>query len=377
MKKETFMAVQLLAYPQAIPPRYEAEDRTLDDSNHNDQLSVVQKIEQEMQQELAELETEFQRRKASIENKGRLRVARINLLYENAILVENNSHKNRYLAPKDFIALIEGQVGIINFIKDPEISGPVAKTAFTVITVASYIYVFPLLKQKGIRLIKSYLCQVPVVGPVLSAPLNMGLSIINLPNAFIKWAWDPRKYWVQFREVAHDGSLGDYIFNEDGTPKVYKTSNREETKFLGKFFGIVISVATTPLILQGVIDRINELRSSHLANQDWARTFFSSYFTWKVRKLKEIEAQYNIPDVFQSDPVLNQSKYRCAKSNQFLIIPFKTPSNKVFQYSVIEDWLLSHHTCPVTEEDLKANQLSFDAKTYDEIRYRLQTISGL
>lgn len=113
----------------------------------------------------------------------------------------------------------------------------------------------------------------------------------------------------------------------------------------------------------------------HLSNQDWARTFFSSYFAWRVKKLRDIETQYSIPDAFQDDLVLSQSKYRCAKSNQFLIIPFKTPSNRVFQYSVIEDWLLSHHTCPVTEENLQANQLSFDATTYDEIRYRLQSIT--
>ena len=119
------------------------------------------------------------------------------------------------------------------------------------------------------------------------------------------------------------------------------------------------------------------LRATHLLNQDWARTFFSSYFEWKIRRLRDIEAQYNIPDIFQNDPILNQAKYKCAKSDQFLIIPFKTPSNKIFQYSVIENWLLSHNTCPVTEENLQANQLSFDAKTYDEMRYRLQAISGL
>ncbi len=126
---------------------------------------------------------------------------------------------------------------------------------------------------------------------------------------------------------------------------------------------------------RGIISKINELRTTHLLNQDWARTFFSSYFEWKVRKLRDIEARYSIPDVFQNDPILNQPKYRCAESGQFLIIPFKTPSNTVFQYSVIEDWLLSHHTCPVTEENLQADQLSFDATTYDEMRYRLQAIN--
>lgn len=142
------MAVQLLVYAQAISPGYE-EDLTLDVLNHNDQPSFIQKIEQEIQQELAEFEAEFQRRKAAIENKGKARVARINLLYENAILIENDSHKNKYPAPKDFIALLEGQVGVINFIKDPAISGPVVKTAFTVITVASYAYVFPCMQAKG------------------------------------------------------------------------------------------------------------------------------------------------------------------------------------------------------------------------------------
>lgn len=371
------MAVQLLAYAQAISPRYE-EDLTLDVLNRNDQPSVIEKIEQETQQELAEFEAEFQRRKAAIENKGRLRIARVNLLYENTILVENESHKNRYPAPKDFIALIEGQAGVINFIKDPAISGPAAKTAFTVIKVASYVYIFPLLKAKGVQLIKNYLSQVPVVGSALSASLTMGLSIINLPNAFAQWAWDPTKYWVQSREVDYDGSFGDYIFNEDGTPEMYETSRCEETKFFGKFFGIVISAVASPFIIQSVIDRVNELRLLHLANQDWARTFCSFYFEWRVRKLRDIEAQYSIPGVFQNCPALNQAKYKCAKSGQFLVIPFKTPSSRVFQYSVIEDWLLSHHTCPVTGENLQASQLSFDATTYDDMRYALQEpISGL
>lgn len=178
------MAVQLLAYAQAISPRYEEEDLTLDLLNRNDQSSVIQKIEQETQQELAEFEAEFQRRKAAIENKGRLRIARVSLLYENTILIENNSHKNRYPAPKDFIALIEGQIGVINFIKDPAILGPAAKTAFTVIKVASYVYVFPLLKAKGIQLIKNYLSQVPVVGSTLSASLSIGLSIIKSSKCF-------------------------------------------------------------------------------------------------------------------------------------------------------------------------------------------------
>lgn len=44
----TFMAVQLLAYAQAISPEYE-EDLTLDVLNRNDQPSVIQKIEQETQ----------------------------------------------------------------------------------------------------------------------------------------------------------------------------------------------------------------------------------------------------------------------------------------------------------------------------------------
>jgi hypothetical protein len=364
------MVAQLLTYAQVISPRYE-EDLTLDFLNHNDQTSAIDKIEEDTKQELAEFEAEYQRRRTIIENKGQARVARINLLYENTILVENNSHKNSYPAPKDFMALVEGQVGVINFIKDPAISGPAVKTVFTVIKVASYAYIVPAMKAKGIQLIKNYLSQVPVVGLTLSASLNMGLSIINLPNAFAKWAWDPTKYWVQSREVDCDGSLGDYIFNEDGTPEMYETSNRKHTKF----FGIVISVAASPFIAQGIIDRINELRLLHLSNQDWARTFFCSYFKWKVKKLRDIEAQYSIPDIFQNDPILNQPKYKCAKSGQFLIIPFKTPSNRVFQYSVIEDWLLSHHTCPVTEENLQANQLSFDATTYDEIRYRLRSIT--
>lgn len=44
----TFMAVQLLAYAQAISAEYE-EDLTLDVLNRNDQPSVIQKIEQETQ----------------------------------------------------------------------------------------------------------------------------------------------------------------------------------------------------------------------------------------------------------------------------------------------------------------------------------------
>ena len=369
------MAVQLLAYAQAISPRYE-EDLTLDVLNRNDQPSVIEKIEQETQQELAEFEAEFQRRKAAIENKGRLRIARVNLLYENTILVENESHKNRYPAPKDFIALIEGQVGVINFIKDPAISGPTAKTAFTVITVASYAYIFPCIQEQGIQLIKNYLSRVPVVGPILSTTLINGLSVINLPQYLFKKAWDPTKYEQQCYEIGDEYSPNIPIFNEDGTPKMHETSNQEKMKYVGKVTAIIIALKYGPSLIAAIIEKIQELRANHLLNQDWARTFFSSYFEWRVKKLEDIEAQYNIPDVFQNDPVLGQPKYRCAKSGQFLIIPFKTPSNRVFQYSVIEDWLLSHHICPITEENLQASQLSFDATTYDEIRYRLRAING-
>ncbi|MDR2539547.1 MAG: hypothetical protein LBC45_02910 [Chlamydiales bacterium] len=366
------MTVQLLTYAQAISPRYEEKDFTLDVFNRNDQPSAIDKIEEETKQELAEFEAEYQRKKAIIENKRRGRIARINLLYQHVVLVENNSYKNKYPAPKDFIALVEGQIGVIDFVKDPAISGPVTKTAFTVITVASYVYIVPAIKEKSMQLIKDYLAKVPVVGDTIGISLSMGVSIINLPNAFAQWAWDPTKYLVQ------DCELGDEdcpIFNEDGSPKMVEISNREQTKCLGKFFGIAISVLASPLILQGIIDEVNKIRSLYRANRDWARSFFSSYFAWRVKKLRDIEAQYSIPDLFQNDPILNQPKYRCAKSNQFLIIPFKTLSGRVFQYSVIEDWLLSHHTCPVTEEELRANQLSFDATTYDEIRYRLQSIT--
>ena len=74
------MAVQLLAYAQEISPGYE-EDLILDVLNHKDQPSVIQKIEQETQQELAEFEAEFQRRRTVIENRGKARVTRIHLLW--------------------------------------------------------------------------------------------------------------------------------------------------------------------------------------------------------------------------------------------------------------------------------------------------------
>ena len=173
------------------------------------------------------------------------------MLYENAILVENDSYKNRYPAPKDFIALVEGQVGVINFIKDPEISGPVVKTAFTVIKVASYAYVFPRMQVRGIQLIKDYLSQVPVVETALDA----SLSIINLPNAFVQWAWDPTKYLIQDSQIGHKGCPTIPLFNEDGTPKMVEVSNREQTKFLGKLFGIVISAVASPFIIQNVMDK--------------------------------------------------------------------------------------------------------------------------
>ena len=363
------MAMQLLHYANVYSPRYDDDIFNLNLLNCNNQPNAIEQIEIEAEQELAEIEAEAQRKRAAVENRRNARITRVNLLRENAIFIQTGSHKNIYPPSEEFITLIERQIGIISFIKDPEISGPAIKTAFTVITVASYAYIVPRMKEKGIQLIEKYLRQLPAIGPILSR----GLSIINFPNTIAQWTWNPEKYLIQDYEIGDEGCPNIPLFNEDGTPKMVETSARENTKLIG----IVIAVGCSPLIIRGLINAIYELRATYLSNQDWARTFFSSYFTWKIRKLREIEAQYNIPDAFQNDPVLNQSKYRCAKSNQLLIIPFKTPSNKVFQYSVIEDWLLSHHTCPVTQENLQANQLSFDGTTYDEMRYRLQSISGL
>lgn len=367
------MAIQLLHYANVCSPRYADDIFNLNLLNCNNQPNAIEQIDIEAEQELAEIEAEAQRKRAAVENRRKARITRINLLRENAIFIQAGSHKNIYPSPEEFIALIERQIGIISFIKDPEISGPAIKTAFTVVTLASYAYIVPRMKEKGIQLIEKYLRQLPAIGPLLSNSLSRGLSIINFPNAIAQWAWNPTKYLIQDYEIGNESCPNIPLFNEDGTPKMVETSARQNTKFIG----IVIAVGCSPLIIKDVINKIYELRATYLLNQDWARTFFSSYFTWKIRKLREIEAQYNIPNVFQNDPVLSQSKYRCAKSNQLLIIPFKTPSNKIFQYSVIEDWLLSHHTCPVTQENLQANQLSFDATTYDEMRYRLRSISGL
>ncbi|MGB7128418.1 MAG: hypothetical protein WBD50_04950 [Candidatus Rhabdochlamydia sp.] len=371
------MAVQLLHYANVYSPRRYDENDILDLNllNCNDQPNAIEQIDIEAERELAEIEAETQRRRAAVENRRSSRITRVNLLRENAIFIQTGSHKNIYPPPEEFIALIERQVGVISFIKDPEISGPAVKTAFSVITVASYAYIVPRMKEKGIQWIENYLRQIPVIGSTLSNSLSRGLSIINLPNTIAQWAWDPTKYLEQDYEMGDEYSPNIPLFNEDGTPKMVETSQREKTKFAGKIVAIGIALKYGPSLVTRLIDTINELRATHLLNQDWARTFFSSYFEWKVRKLREIEVQYNTPDVFQNDSVLNQPKYRCAQSGQFLIIPFKTPSNRVFQYSVIEDWLLYHHTCPVTEENLQANQLSFDAKIYDEMRYRLQAIN--
>lgn len=386
------MTLQALAYAQHVfsPSIYGEDDLNFNLSNCNNQPNAIKKleiqaakeeaaIEAESQRKKAAIEAEAQRKKATVRNTAILKIARITSIYENAIVIENGSHKNMYPTPKEFIDLIEREVGMINFIKDPEISGPVARTAFTVIKVATatlaYVYVLPKLNATCTQLIENYLHQIPVVGPFLNTSLGIGLRIIDLPRTLLKKAWDPTKIWKQDYNVDHEGYFDGFIFNEDGTPKMYETSAREETKFAGIVIGLSLSLAMAPVVITAAIDKINELRSAHLLNQDWARTFFSSYFKWKVKKLRDIEAQYSIPDVFQNDAILKQPKYRCAHSHQLLIIPFKTPSNTVFQYSVIEDWLLSHHTCPVTKENLQAKQLSFDATTYDEIRYRLQAIN--
>ncbi|MGL4540365.1 MAG: U-box domain-containing protein [Candidatus Rhabdochlamydia sp.] len=369
---------------------YEEDDLNLNLSNCKNQPNAIEQLEIQVAREEAEIEAEAQRKKAIIEaeaqkkkatvkNRASLKIARINLIYENAIFVENGPHRNMYPTPKEFIDLIEREVGVINFIKQPEISGPIARTAFTVIKVATstfaYIYVFPKLNATCNQLIENYLNQIPIVGPFLNTSLGLGLRIIDLPRTLIKKAWDPTKIWKQDYNVDHEGYFDGFIFNEDGTPKMYETSEREETKFMGIVIGLSVSVVMAPHVMSAAIGKINELRAAHLLNQDWARTFFSSYFEWKVRKLRDIEAQYSIPDVFQNYPDLDQPEYKCAHSGQLLIIPFKTPSNKIFQYSVIENWLLSNHTCPVTKENLQANQLSFDPITYEEIRHRLQAIS--
>jgi hypothetical protein len=156
------MALQLLPYAHVFSPSmYEEDDLNLNLSNCKNQPNAIEQLEMQAAKEEAEIEAEAQRKKAVIEaeaqrkkaivkNRTTLKIARINLIYENAIFTENGAHRNMYPTPKEFIDLIEREVGVINFIKDPEISGPLATTAFTVITVATQVYIFPFI-QKLIR----------------------------------------------------------------------------------------------------------------------------------------------------------------------------------------------------------------------------------
>ena len=375
------MVMQLLPYTNVhYPLTSEGDDLHILDLNLlglHGQLDPIAQVEEEAQQELAAIEAEAQRKRAAVENRRIARITQVNLVREYSLFSENGMYKNIYPPAKDFIALVEREVSVMSFIKDPEISGPILRAAFTVIKIAgptiAYAYILPPLDRACTQLVTNYLQQIPIVGSLL----NKGLSVIKFPYDFVKWAWDPTKYWVQGRELNTDDFLGAPLFHDDGTPQMYETSRREETKVSLAVFGFCIAMTTTPILIPELIRKINELRANYLLNQDWARTFFASYFAWKIQKLKNIESQYSIPDVLQSDPILNQPRYRCAQSGQFLVIPFQTPSHRVFQYSVIEEWLLTHHTCPVTEpeQNLQANQLSFDVTTYNEIRSRLLSVT--
>lgn len=179
----------LLAYANVVGSSGYAEDHlSLDFFNRNDQPNAIKQINIKAEQELEEFEAPVQKGRIAVINKRNAQIIRVKLIYENAIFAKNDAHKNMYPPAKEFITLIESEVGIIHFIKDPEISGPALKTAFTVIKVTAYVCILPYIKEKGIRLIEDYLRQVPVVGPLLSTSLNLGLWIINLPNTFAKWA---------------------------------------------------------------------------------------------------------------------------------------------------------------------------------------------
>ena len=124
------------------------------------------------------------------------------------------------------------------------------------------------MKEKGIQVIENYLRQVPAIGSILSTTLINGLNIINLPNTIAQLAWDPTKYLEQDYEMGDEYSPDIPLFNEDGTPKMVETSQRESTKFVGKVVIIGIALKYGPSLIAKLIDPINELRTAHFLNQD-------------------------------------------------------------------------------------------------------------
>lgn len=292
------------------------------------------------------------------------RIAREDLLYEHSAIP--NSISFDYIPPQEFYKLIEKEISIFNFIKDPETLGITKKCAFAAVSTATYTFIIPVINTVCTQIIKNYLSKIPIMGLPLSMSLKSMQFIIDIPRKIVAFLWDNTP-----GEVVVCDSDGMIYYNDDGTPATTEISNREITCVALAFIAIPVGV----LGIMTLQDEIQKLQARHSLNHDWIRTFFSSYFEWKVIKLQSLEDKYSLSSQLQNDPILNQEKYKCAKSGRLLITPMKTPSNQVFQYSVIEKHLLENHTCPVTGQELSGDQLRFDEAAYQQIMSRVHQIS--
>lgn len=358
------MSIQALSYLHAFPIQLsDISELEPQINNPKKRLQIQKEAIKTLNAESERIRKELENRKIALQNEiaaSTALVAREELLAEHSAVP--NSMDYDYPPPQEFFKIIEKEVSVFNFVKDIETSKTTKKIAFAALSTVAYVFIIPAINTVCTQVIKNYLRQIPIVGLPLSISLKAIQLIVDLPRKICKTAIDPTPYDMH---VCDD--IGP-LYNEDGTPVLAKTSVQELTV-------TALSVIAIPTALLAIGHLRHQMQEKHSLNHDWARSFFSSYFEWKITKLQTLEDKYSLPTQLQNDPILNQEKYKCAKSDKLLIIPMRTPSNQVFQYSEIEKHLLDNHTCPTTGQELSGDRLNFDEKTYRQMMARVHQLS--
>lgn len=236
-------------------------------------------------------------------------------------------YKSLFLSSNDYQDILDKRITIENFMAE-----------------VGYIYY---LKKIGIPL--GAIAVAGVAVPVLIGGANRPAEIATFWKKVVQKALDPTPYPVSY-------------LDENKNLIIASSSNLDKTLTLTAF-GVLLSL---PYALIDARIYVDKIKSDYDKTKSIKKLLFFEYYTWKVRKIKQIAQEHLIPTKFENDP--NLASYKCTLTNKLFIFPFRTPQNKVFEHHAIEEYLLTHCTCPVTNLSLCSEQLIFAADIYDKIR---------
>lgn len=249
--------------------------------------------------------------------------------------------------------LLKQTLTIKNFIKDTDFVRAGKWVGLQVLRVGVVIIVLPYL-DSNVRIIAK---------ETLSGSSNIVGAVFGNASQIVSIALS---YWKELFKTMVDPTLYEYTYFDSDTREYVQTISSNLIRTIqGTFvFGIPIAFYL-----------ISSVDARYRQTQSLTKTLFPSHFSWKVNKIRELKNKYLVPQQFVNDTELNQNINKCERLASILIFPMKTPQNKIFEYDVIEEWLLDHHCCPITGINLTSDELTFDSTIFDRIRKRIYVLS--